>query len=74
MAAPYSRKVLHLVFENAQLSQYSTGIYLIHVLGIFLIQKFFDIGPTLLTVLAVLLAALASYLLIRISKRLPFIL
>jgi hypothetical protein len=60
--------------QYKELSAYSTGIFFIHPLILTVLLGSTKIGPTGLTVIVIILSALASYILIKINKRLGFIL
>ena len=59
--------------SSKEIAKYSTGIYLVHVLAIFWIQKFFSISSTVLTAAVAVVATILTYGLIKASRRLPFI-
>jgi peptidoglycan/LPS O-acetylase OafA/YrhL len=56
------------------LAQYSTAIYFVHVFFLFTFLKFFSFTATLMTLAVLLASLLASYVLVRASKRFRFIL
>ncbi|WP_162200423.1 acyltransferase family protein [Kordia jejudonensis] len=56
------------------LSSYSIALYLIHPLIIFLILRFFKLDSTPLTFITIMLAGVASYLLMLLNKKVKYIL
>lgn len=60
--------------KSKQFALYSSGIYFIHPFLISLDEKFFGFEDTLLTLIIFMSATLASYILIRINRKLKFIL
>jgi predicted branched-subunit amino acid permease len=65
---------LNVRTNSKELALYSTGIYLVHVFVILIVQKTIAISPTALTVLAATVAAAITAVLIRLDRKLGFIL
>lgn len=67
---------INLSFEgkNKNLSSYATGIYFSHLLIVILLNHFFDLTPTRLTAMTLVLSIIATFVLVRINKRFPFFL
>lgn len=59
---------------SRNIALYSLSIYFIHVLILIILQKNTVLGPTYLMLLTILLSAFVSYFIIKINKRLKFIL
>ncbi|WP_426104713.1 acyltransferase family protein [Massilia sp. TSP1-1-2] len=65
---------LNLPTDSRELARYSTGIYLVHVLIISLLQKTFEIPPTALTAWTAIAATALAAVLIRLDRKLGFLL
>ncbi|MCU7938954.1 MAG: acyltransferase [gamma proteobacterium symbiont of Bathyaustriella thionipta] len=60
--------------KSKELALYSVGIYFIHILFINIYRKIFDFDETLLTLVVILSSIAASFFLIKINKKMKFIL
>lgn len=65
---------MEIKVNSKELSRYSTGIYLVHVFIILGIQPVLGNHGTAMTAIVVVAAALSSFVLVKVSKRAPFIL
>ncbi|WP_158768372.1 acyltransferase [Paraglaciecola sp. L1A13] len=59
---------------NRNIALYSSSIYFIHVLILIILQKITALSPTYVMLFTILLSAFVSYFIIKINKRLKFIL
>lgn len=60
--------------KSKSLALYSSSIYLIHILIMWMLYDIFELGGTFLTVATILLSALISYLIIKINAKVKFLL
>lgn len=60
--------------SSKDLSSYATGVYLVHLFFLIQLSRHADLGFSLNTVLAIVISMLVSAVLIRINRRLRFIL
>lgn len=60
--------------DSKLLSTYSIALYLVHPLIIYMLYRFFELQPMLLTLATIVLSGIVSYLLILFNKKLKYIL
>lgn len=65
---------VHAKLDSKLLSSYSIAIYLVHPLMVFIIRYFVTLESISLTLLAIVLSVVASYVLIQLNKKLKYIL
>ncbi|RFO98004.1 hypothetical protein DIC66_04570 [Rhodoferax lacus] len=65
---------LQISSNSKQLSNYSSGIYFIHILVLQFLDQYKSLGETLITILVFLISGVLSYFIIEINKRVRFIL
>lgn len=65
---------LEMPVRNKEIALYSTAIYLVHILVMNLTLRYAHVEPTMLTVTTTILAISAAYFLVKVSRRIPFLL